>query len=113
MSSVGLALERQALDALDEHARWRFESRGDLEDVRQREVSLASLYLAYIRKVKSAGDAELLLAPLEFLPALSDFVSEGYVGGTERTHSSKACLSRHQLSRDYKYQFQKPTWRFS
>lgn len=103
MSLVGLPLERKAFDAPDERAWWRVEGRRDLEDVRQREVSLASLHLAHVGKVKSAGDAELLLAPLEVLPALSDFVSEGYVGRTERTHSSEACLSRDQLSRDYKY----------
>lgn len=70
------------------------EGSGDLDDVRQRDVTLAALDLTHVREVEAGSPAQLLLAPLQLLPFMSDLVAECDVGWAERFHSPRSLYPR-------------------
>ncbi len=108
-----LLVDSETFGTRNEFACRSFEGVGDFEDVGEGDVPLPALNLSHVREVEPGSLTQTLLAPLEFLPSIPHFVSEGNVGRTERTHSSEACTSSRRVSRDYKYQFWKTTWRIS
>lgn len=89
MTSAQL-LDVHALGARHQVGSGDVERSGDLDDVRQGDVALASLDLTDVREMEVGSPAQLLLTPFQFLASMSNLVAESDVGWAERSHSPRS-----------------------